>query len=71
MMNGKLVDITVDNSICIVQIELDNEKVITCYAETNPFIRSIDDAFDNEWQNKQIDFELDSNGLMIWFNPSD
>lgn len=70
VMKGKLVDITRDNSICVIEIEVDKEKTIICYAETNPFINSIDNAFKDEWHNEVIEFELDSNRIMKWFIPS-
>lgn len=70
-MQGKLSNITVDSSICVIEIELDTGKTMVCYAETNPFIRSINDAYGDNWHNESIDFELDSNRIMIGFNPSD
>lgn len=69
VMQGKLIDINVDNSITVIEIELDTEKTIVCYAESNLFMSSIEDAYGDEWLNKYIEFELDSSKIMKWFNP--
>ncbi len=68
-MQGYIVDIQVDSSISIITIIDDNEKENVCYAETRLFLEAINNAFNGEWKDAYIDYELDSNGIMIGFNP--
>ncbi len=71
MLQGFIDDIQIDSSIAVITIIDENDKERICYAETRLFMESIDNAFNGDWKGANIEYELDSNGMMIGFNPID
>ncbi len=70
-MLGILNDIEIDNSICIITLDnTDNDKQSICKAETRMFLNAIDDCFGDNWRGQLIEYDLDSIGCMIAFQPA-
>ncbi len=71
-MLGLLNDITIDGSICIVTLDnTDNDKQSICKAESRMFLNAIDDCFGNDWRGQLIEYDVDSIGCMVAFQPVD
>ncbi len=69
---GMIEDITIDGSISIVTIQDENmDKPVLIKAESRLFLNAIDECYGENWQGKTIEYDLDSIGCMISFQPAD
>ena len=69
---GMIEDITVDGSISIVTIQdTDMDKPILIKAKSRMFLSAIDEFYGEKWKGKTIEYDIDSIGCMIAFQPAD
>ena len=69
---GMIEDITVDGSISIVTIQdTDMDKPILIKAKSRMFLSAIDECYGEKWKGKTIEYDIDSIGCMIAFQPAD
>ncbi len=69
---GTIEDITIDGSISIVTIQDENmTEPVLIKAETRMFLNAIDECYGENWKGKLIEYDIDSIGCMIAFQPAD
>jgi len=67
---GVIEDITIDGSISVVTIQDEEiEHPVMVKAETRLFLNAITECYGENWKGARIEYDTDSIGCMVSFEP--